>query len=221
VCSRFGGREVDASAALADGARVVANSRRFMTDERREKVTATNGPDAATESNVGQPMTRAPALPDKGRYEGPANAAPYPLSRMAPAFDLVSAATEIQKADAMLATVAGGKLGVIAQQIRRLQEQANELLERARRDAELHRAKCRFEKKPGGVYHLYRRHDDGERWFSLMAPDEWSRPQPQTFEGSYRLEADMSFTRLDIVDDSPSAAAPNADVLRALLPPTR
>jgi hypothetical protein len=104
----------------------------------------------------------------------------------------------------MLATTTGGKLGLIAERIRRLQDRARSLLERAKRDAELHRARCSFEKKPGGVYHLYRK-DDGGRWFSLIAPDEWVRPQPQTFEGSFQLEADMSFTRVDVLEDEPRA----------------
>lgn len=128
-----------------------------------------------------------------GLHEGPARAAPYPLSRMAPPHDLVDVAREIQRADAVLGTVTGTKLKVIADQIRALQEQAREVLTRARRDADLHRARCRFEKRAGQVYHLYRR-DDGELWFSLLAPEEWSLPQPQTFVGSYRLEVDMSWT---------------------------
>lgn len=162
------------------------------------------------------PLSKQPVLPDEGAYRGPARAAPYPLSRMAPSFSLVSAAEEIEKADAMLATVAGGKLGMIAEQIRRLQDEARHLLERAKRDADLHRARCAFEKRPGGVYHLYRTHA-GERWFSLMAPDEWSRPQPQTFEGTYRLEADMSFTRLDVEDDGATDPGPDRERIRALL----
>jgi hypothetical protein len=121
---------------------------------------------------------------------------------MAPSYDLVDVAAQIQKADQTLAAMTGGKLGIIAEQIGRLQEQARILLEKARRDAELHRAQCRFEKKPGGVYHLYRRHDDS-LWFSRLAPDEWSTPQPQSFEGTYRLELDMSFTRLDQAEDAP------------------
>jgi len=157
-------------------------------------------------------MAHPPTLPDEGVYKGPARTAPYPLSRMAPSFSLVSAAEEIERADAMLATVAGGKLGVIAEQIRRLQDQARTLIERAKRDADLHRARCSFEKRPGGVYHLYRK-DDGELWFSLMAPHEWSRPQPQTFEGTYRLEADMGFTRLDVPYEAPA----DTEAVRALL----
>lgn len=158
-------------------------------------------------------LANAPRLPDKGRYDGPSRAAPYALSRMAPSFALVDVAAEIEKADAMVATVTGGKLGVIAEQIRHLQEQARTMLERAQRDALLHRARCSFEKKAGGVYHLYLK-DDGERWFSLMGPDEWIRPQPQTFEGSYRLESDMSFTRIDVIEAEPRA---DVEVVRALL----
>jgi hypothetical protein len=141
-------------------------------------------------------MTSPPPAIDPGRYEGPAHASPYPLSRMAPSYDLVDAAKEIKRADETLAMMTGGKLEVIAAQIRRLQEEARGLLDKARRDAELHRVSCRFEKKPGDVVHLYRR-EDGTRWFSLLGPDEWSTPRRESFEGTYRLELDMSFTRLD------------------------
>ncbi len=167
------------------------------------------------DSNAPKPLAHPPKLPDPGRYEGPARAAPYALSRMAPSFALVDVAAEIEKADAMLATVTGGKLGVIADQIRHLQEQARALLERAQRDAALHRARCRFEKKAGGIYHLYRAHADDTQWFSLLGPEEWLRPQPQTYEGSYRLESDQSFTRLDVPDAA--SATPDIAAVRALL----
>jgi hypothetical protein len=149
----------------------------------------------------------------EARYQGPAHAAPYGLSRLAPAYDLVDTAREIQKADQTLATMTGGKLAVIAEQIQALQEQARALLERARRDAELHRARCRFEKKPGAVYHLYRR-DDGERWFSMLSPADWkgAGAAGQTFEGSFRLELDMSFTRVDVAEE-PSAVVAVAPLL--------
>jgi hypothetical protein len=165
------------------------------------------------ENEKPSPLAHPPKLPDAGYYDGPSRAAPYALSRMAPSFSLVDVAAEIEKADSMLATTTGGKLGLIADQIRKLQEQARLMLERAKRDADLHRARCSFEKKPGGVYHLYVK-DDGERWFSLLAPEEWLRPQPQTFEGTYRLEADMSFTRLDLAEEEPR---PDLDMVRAIM----
>lgn len=149
-------------------------------------------------------MTREPAVPDLGRYQGPAHSAPYAMSRMGSPYALVDMAAEIEKANTMLATMAGGKLGQIADQIRRLQEDARVLLERAQRDAELHRALCGFEKKPGGEYHLYRR-ESGDVWFSRLAPHEWATKQTHTFEGSYRLESDMSFVRLDEPEDRPES----------------
>jgi len=170
------------------------------------------------ENDAPKPLAHPPKLPDAGYYDGPARAAPYALSRMAPSFSLVDVAAEIERADSMLATTTGGKLGVIAEQIRRLQEQARVMLERAQRDADLHRARCSFTKKPGGVYHLYRNDADAQLWFSIVAPEEWVRPQPQTYEGTYRLEADMGFTRLDVIEDEPR---PDLDMVRALLGPRR
>jgi hypothetical protein len=160
-----------------------------------------------------KPMDAPPSEVDPGRYDGPARSAPYPLSRMAPAYDLVNVAAQIQAADQTLATMTGGKLGLIAEQIARLQEQARALLDKARRDAELHRAQCSFEKKPGGTYHLYRKTADGALWFSRLGPDEWITPQPQTFEGTFRLELDMSFTRLDAEGEQPPPVVPIASLL--------
>ena len=176
--------------------------------------TATRTMSKRDDDEAPKPMEHPPVLPDKGRYDGPAHASPYALSRLAPSYALVDMAEQIAKADEQVATVTSGKLGVIAEQIKKLQDQAHALLERARRDAELHRARCSFEKKPGGVYHLYRK-EDGERWFSLLAPEEWVTPQAQTFEGSYRLDLDMSFTRLDVREDD--GVRPDLEAIRALL----
>lgn len=134
-----------------------------------------------------------------GTYQGPSHAAPYAISRMAPSFSLVDTAAEIEKADQTIATMATGKLEVIARQMKALREEAERVLESAKRDAELHRVKCNFEKLPGGVYHLYRR-DSGELYFSLMAPHEWSTRPAQEHVGSYRMEADRSFTPLSEVE---------------------
>jgi len=144
------------------------------------------------------------------RHQGPQQASPYPISRLAPVHDLVDVAREIQEADRMLGTVASGKLQLLAKQIRALQEEARNLLEAARRDAELHRASCQFKRRPGHVYHLYRR-PDGAFYFSMLSPDDWHGAPPHPFEGSYRLEHDMSWTRAEDIDD--------IDAERSQLPP--
>lgn len=129
-------------------------------------------------------------------YEGPQRTAPYPMSRLAPAYDLVRVAEEIEAADALIAAVAGAELDAIAEQIRRLQEQAASVLERARRDAALHRAECRFKRRAGQICHLYVR-GDGSHYWSLLSPSEWQGAPPHAFVGSYRLESDQRWTPLE------------------------
>jgi hypothetical protein len=133
-----------------------------------------------------------------------AHTSPYPVSRLSPAFGLVDMAQEIERADTMLGAVVTGQLEVISEQIRALQEQAKALLEQARQDALLHRARCSFTKRPGGVYHLYEG-TDGAPFFSLLGPHEWTRSPPHRFIGSYRLEIDASFTPVG-PDTSPGHA---------------
>jgi len=123
--------------------------------------------------------------------------AAYPLSRLAPRFELVDVAREIQDADRVLGSVVGGQLEVIAEQIRSLQDKARHILERAELAAQLHRARCHFKKRPGHVYHLYRR-SPTDAYLSLLSPAEWGGAPPHAFEGSFRLEVDMAWTRVDV-----------------------
>lgn len=44
-----------------------------------------------------------------------------------------------------------------------------QVLEDAKRDADLHHAACNVVKTPGNVYHLYVR-DSGQRYFSILSP---------------------------------------------------
>ena len=120
-------------------------------------------------------------------------ASPYPLSRLAPRIELVDLAREIEQADITIQMVASAKLAAIREQMIALKEQAERVLEEARAAAELHRARCSFKKIPGHTYHLYAR-DDGERYFSMLSPEDWRGAPPHRFEGSYLLEADMRWT---------------------------
>jgi Protein of unknown function (DUF2452) len=138
------------------------------------------------------------------RYSGPnhvgaASTSPYGQSRMAPAIELVDVAKEIAQANALIGAATADKLGLIAEQIRALQEQARVILEKARRDVVLHTAECRFQKVAGQTYHLYRKGDgDAARYyFSMLSPDDWRGHPPDPFEGTYRVEADLSFSSND------------------------
>ncbi len=126
-------------------------------------------------------------------HDGPARTAPYPVSRLAAPVTLVDLAREIDRADRLLASHVEGKLAVIARQIRNLQEEAREILDKVRRDQELHRARCAFRRRVGQTYFLYRK-EDGSLWFSMLSPEEWGGGLADRFEGAYRLETDMSWT---------------------------
>jgi hypothetical protein len=136
---------------------------------------------------------------DGGLHRGPAHSSPYPVSRLAPAHDLVDVAREIQQADAMVGAVVSNKLDLISEQIRGLQAKAREILDAAARDSELHRVRCNFSKTPGQTYHLYR-HPDGSRYFSMLSPDDWRGSPPHPFEGSFRLDVDQSWKQASSVE---------------------
>lgn len=140
------------------------------------------------------------------------NSAPYPVSRMAPATELVDLAQEIAEADKMLGSVTHGKLKVIAEQMKALQQEARSILESSARDQQLHRARCNFKRQPGNIYHLYRKPDES-LYFSMLAPEEWGGEPPHCFVGSYRLESDMSWTPAEEIGES----EPSVQLLNALL----
>jgi hypothetical protein len=137
-------------------------------------------------------------------HRGPAHSAPYPTQRLAPAVDLVDLAAQIAQADQLVATRVSGQLQVIAEQVKSLQAQARRILEQAQQDQQLNHARCAFKRIPGQLYHLYRRPDRSLE-FSLLSPDDWGGQPPQPYMGTYRLEADHSWTpfeQLDQADDS-------------------
>lgn len=132
-------------------------------------------------------------------HRGPQKSAPYPTSRLAPAFDAAIAAQDLAKdlaqAEHMLGAVAKGKIELIVEQIQTLQAQAQRIVEQAQQDLELHRVECRFAREAGGVYHLYLR-PDASRYFSLLSPEDWGGEPPHHFEGSYLLLEDMRYRRV-------------------------
>ncbi|XP_786461.3 uncharacterized protein C1orf50 homolog [Strongylocentrotus purpuratus] len=107
--------------------------------------------------------------------------------------DLVELARQVQKADEFVRANAGNRLMTIAEQIRHLQEQAKKVLEEAKRDADLHHAACNIKKRPGHRYYLYMR-DSGQKYFSILSPEEWGSSCPHEYCGCYKMEYDMSWT---------------------------
>ncbi|XP_067946538.1 uncharacterized protein C1orf50 homolog [Watersipora subatra] len=117
-------------------------------------------------------------------------------TKTASAYDIVELAQVVKRGDEGVHSTACNKLSVIAEQIRFLQEQAKQVLEKARKDAELHHAACNIVKKPGSIYYLYER-DSGQKYISIISPKEWGSNAPKKYHGGYRLEMDRSWTPID------------------------
>lgn len=109
--------------------------------------------------------------------------------------DLVELAQQIQNANVQVKNNACGKLMVIAEQIRFLQQQAMKILEEADLNKDLHQAACNFKKVPGHIYHLYKK-PSGQTYFSMLSPSEWGEGLKDEYLNSYRLEYDQSWTEV-------------------------
>jgi len=120
-------------------------------------------------------------------------------NKMYDCMDLVALATEVQKADQFVRANAGNKLTVIADQMKYLQEQARKALEEAKRDNDLHHAACNLVKKPGHNYYLYER-ASGQKYLSILSPEEWGSSCPHEFLAAYKLEYDLSWTPFEYVE---------------------
>lgn len=127
------------------------------------------------------------------RHRGAAHSSPYPVSRLAPAFDSGALVAEITQAESILSIRTGARLRVIADQIGLLQQEARKVLDEARAEQALHQARCGFKRIPGKTYHLYRQ-AAGQTYFSMLSPAEWGDAAPDEFVGSYRLGTDYSWT---------------------------
>lgn len=117
---------------------------------------------------------------------------PHAGRTLDPPIRLVDRAKEIESASESIETHVNGKLQLIVNQIRSLQEEAKQIVEQAHLDVELHKVKCNFEKAVGQEMHLYEK-PDGAKYFSLLSPAEWNNKPPHNFLGSYRLQPDRSF----------------------------
>ncbi|CAF0733066.1 unnamed protein product [Adineta ricciae] len=113
--------------------------------------------------------------------------------------DLVNLARQIETCDAFVRANVSNRLQVIVNQMNYLRQEAQRTLLKARRDDELNHCACNLVRRPGQVYYHYER-QSGQRYLSIMHPQDWSSPVkssgcPHRFLGAYRLEYDNSWTR--------------------------
>jgi len=145
--------------------------------------------------------------------------------------DLLALAKQLETAHDYTRANVGSKLGVIVEQMRSLQMQAHRIMQEATRDTELHNASCKVMKVPGKVYHLYQK-PEGEPYLAMLSPEDWEGSPPHPHLGSYRLEADRSWTPFkdvekrdrdmmvvkDLAEALSANGATSGDTLKALLP---
>lgn len=103
--------------------------------------------------------------------------------------DIVALAQEIQNADIGMHNQSG-KLGLIIEQIRFLQSQAQQILRDIKTDQSLHQAACNFKKIPGKTYYLYER-ESGQMYFSMLSPQVRDRPQITDHTSAYCLHVSL------------------------------
>uniref|UniRef100_A0AC34F4A3 Uncharacterized protein n=1 Tax=Panagrolaimus sp. ES5 TaxID=591445 RepID=A0AC34F4A3_9BILA len=106
--------------------------------------------------------------------------------------DLVSLAHSIQSSKEFVNQNTMSKLTVIAEQMKALEDQARSILEKTKVDHDLHNVPCNVQKIPGKIYYLWQK-PSGEKFFSLLSPDEWSNTKNMHL-GTYRFEYDRTFT---------------------------
>ncbi|KAI0238497.1 hypothetical protein LSAT2_010796 [Lamellibrachia satsuma] len=128
--------------------------------------------------------------------------------------DLVELAQQIQMADTFVHATAKNKLTTIAEEIKALQDQAKHVLEEARLNSDLHHAACNMVKKPGSLYYLYKR-PSGQKYLSLLSPQEWGSSCPHSFIGGYRLEVDQSWTPVEHLAEKDSESELMNKILHA------
>lgn len=130
---------------------------------------------------------------------------------------MVDTAAQIEKASTLVTHQASAQLELIARQIRMLQNQAQEILDKAQRDLDLHTADCRFRKVSGEIYHLYRKTDGGLS-FSMLSPEDYGGSPPHEYVRSYRLEPNDSWTPCEEIE---STERERRELRAYLLPPSK
>ena len=124
----------------------------------------------------------------------------YPTSRLSSKFEPIDQVEVVKESDRMLGAVASGKLSIISEQIKYLQQQAIKVIREAEINMNLHRATCTFEKRTGHIYYLYDRPGLGP-YFSILSPEDWGLAPPHQYLGAYRLEPDSTWTEMGAAEE--------------------
>lgn len=82
------------------------------------------------------------------------------------------------------------QLKLIMKQANMLKLEAEEIINEAVLNENLHNVECRFKKISGHTYHLYQK-ENNDKYFSMLSPNEW-KPKDK-FINSYFYDYDKTF----------------------------
>lgn len=102
---------------------------------------------------------------------------------------------ELERARQRLEPSVRHKLDFLLDQMRFLRKEAWKVVNQAIDSDDLHKIQCGFQKEPGMVVHVYSR-EEGSRFLSLVAPDEFKRHDLK-HHGSFLINSDMSFSCME------------------------
>lgn len=86
-----------------------------------------------------------------------------------------------------------GKIKVLLNQIQIIQEEIKNLCFESLDSDYLEEVDCNFKKIPGKTYYLYLK-PDGQKFFSMIAPNEWNTPN--RFLNKYLYDYDLTFQEI-------------------------
>ena len=86
-----------------------------------------------------------------------------------------------------------GKIKVLLKQIQNLQEEIKTLCFESLDSDYLEDVDCNFKKIPGKIYYLYMK-PEGDKFFSMIAPNEWNTSN--RFLNKYLYDYDLTFQEI-------------------------
>ena len=87
-------------------------------------------------------------------------------------------------------SAAYSQLKLILKQANMLKQEAQQIIDEALLNENLHNVDCRFKKISGKTYHLYQK-ENGHKYFSMLSPNEWNTKD--SFINSYYYDYDKTF----------------------------
>lgn len=130
----------------------------------------------------------------KNQYELPLfpGLLPYPHTIGAPAFKPTEEGVIRSHSQTAMSEQVQIQKDQILEQVKLLQKQYSELIERETISNLIYRAEIKFKPVPGHTYHLYLRQDDSY-FLSLIEPDSWGRTSKPQFVATTKLLYDLTW----------------------------